>query len=138
MRNEPRFVFDTNVLVSAVLFSRSKPRLAWNLARRKGVVLVSAEAEAELRAVLDRPKFEAYVARPEIELFLREFSEQTRHVMITERIALCRDPKDDKFLELAAAGAADWLVTGDRDLLALDPFRGTAIVSPADLLDRLR
>ena len=137
MRIEPRFVFDTNVLVSAVLFARSKPRLAWNLARRTGVILASAETGNELRDVLGRPKIEAYVARREIDLFLREFVAQTRRAAIIERITLCRDPKDDKFLELAAAGAADWLVTGDRDLLALDPFRTTAIVSPAGLLDRL-
>ncbi|HUN50958.1 MAG TPA: putative toxin-antitoxin system toxin component, PIN family [Candidatus Sulfotelmatobacter sp.] len=49
----------------------------------------------------------------------------------TERIAACRDPTDDRFLELAAGGNADFIVTGDSDLLALDPFRGIPIVAPA-------
>ena len=50
---------------------------------------------------------------------------------ITDRITGCRDPKDDKFLELAVNGHADLIVTGDRDLLALNPFRGIPIVTPA-------
>ncbi len=52
-------------------------------------------------------------------------------VTITERIAACRDPKDDKFLELAVNGCADLILTGDNDLLVLHPFREIAIVAPA-------
>ena len=52
-------------------------------------------------------------------------------VQITERIVACRDPKDDKFLELAATGRADVIVSGDADLLALGPFRGILIVDAA-------
>ncbi len=52
-------------------------------------------------------------------------------VTITERIAACRDPTDDKFLELAVNGYADLIVSGDGDLLALNPFRDIPIVTPA-------
>lgn len=52
-------------------------------------------------------------------------------VSITERIGACRDPKDDKFLELAVNGHADLIVSGDTDLLTLNPFRGIQIVTPA-------
>lgn len=52
-------------------------------------------------------------------------------VLIAERIVACRDPKDDKFLELAVNGRAHLVVVGDADLLALDPFRGIPIVTPA-------
>jgi uncharacterized protein len=55
-------------------------------------------------------------------------------VPITQRVELCRDPRDDKFLELALAGWADFLLTGDADLLTLHPFRGTAILTPAAYL----
>ena len=51
-------------------------------------------------------------------------------VTITERIAVCRDPTDDRFLELAVNGRADIIVTGDLDLLVWDPFRGIPIVTP--------
>ena len=51
--------------------------------------------------------------------------------MITERIVACRDPTDDKFLELAVSGNADLILSGDKDLLTLHPFRGIPIVTPA-------
>ena len=52
-------------------------------------------------------------------------------IAIEERIAACRDPTDDKFLELAVNGKADLIVTGDADLLVLNPFRDIPIVAPA-------
>ena len=55
-------------------------------------------------------------------------------VDITEPVAACRDPDDDKFLELAVNGSATCVVTGDADLLALHPFRGIPILTPADFL----
>jgi predicted nucleic acid-binding protein len=53
-----------------------------------------------------------------------------------QHVRASRDPKDDKFLEAAVNGRASVLVTGDRDLLDLNPFRGVAIVTPADYLTR--
>jgi len=58
------------------------------------------------------------------------------HVEIRERIRICRDPSDDKFLEAAVNGGADLLLTGDADLLALNPFRGTRIMTPGEYLGR--
>jgi putative PIN family toxin of toxin-antitoxin system len=52
-------------------------------------------------------------------------------VTITERVAVCRDPKDDKFLELALNGRADLIISGDADLLVLDQFRNIPIIDPA-------
>jgi predicted nucleic acid-binding protein len=57
-----------------------------------------------------------------------------RAVTITERIVACRDPTDDKFLELAINGHADLIVSGDADLLALNPFRHIPIIPPADFV----
>ena len=53
---------------------------------------------------------------------------------MTAEVSACRDPKDDKFLELALSGAATHLISGDDDLLALHPFRGVAILSPHDFV----
>ena len=52
-------------------------------------------------------------------------------VTITERVVACRDPTDDKFLELAVNGQADLILSGDADLFVLNPFRGISIVNPA-------
>ena len=134
MSVRPRLVFDANVLVSALMLSQSKPRLAWDLARRTGVILASHETLEELDSVLRRPKLAAYVAGSERVAFLDELARVVDLVQVSERLSLCRDPRDDKFLELAYAGRADLLLTGDADLLAHHPFRGTAIVTPAAYL----
>jgi uncharacterized protein len=134
MSVRPRLVFDTNVLVSAMMLPQSKPRLAWNLARRTGVVLASHETLEELDSVLRRPKLARYIATSERIAFLDELARVVDLVQVTQRLSLCRDPRDDKFLELAYAGRANLLLTGDADLLVLHPFRGTAIVTPAAYL----
>ena len=118
MRIEPRFVFDTNVLVSALIFPGSVPERAFRAAFEQGVILTSTATLEELTRVVRRPKLRAYVEEGERELFVRRFTGAARMITIVERVTLCRNPKDDKFLEL-------------------DPFRTTAIVSPAGLLDRL-
>jgi uncharacterized protein len=137
MGDRPRFVFDTNVIVSALAFPSSKPRQAFDLAERTGVILISAETLDELVATLRRPKLAAYITPAEREAFLHALSETVQPVAVTERVSLCRDPRDDKFLELAAAGRASHLVTGDADLLTIGRFGSTLILPPADLLTLL-
>lgn len=137
MRSNPRCVFDTNVLISALLFNHSKPAQAFFAALRTGEVLVSADAILELNDVLGRKKFERYVTEEERERFLRSLLREARLVEIHEEIRACRDPKDDKFLELAVNGEADCIVSGDDDLLMLDPFRGIEIFTPSGFLDAL-
>jgi uncharacterized protein len=97
---------------------------------RRGVLLKSRSTEAELMEVIDRPQLARLIA-PAAREYLVELMASAEMVPIAERIAVCRDPKDDKFLELAVNGKADLIVTGDADLLVLNPFRGIAIVVPA-------
>jgi putative PIN family toxin of toxin-antitoxin system len=99
-----------------------------------GELLVSDATLAELEEVLRRPKFDRYVSRALRERFLTTLPEFATHVAIVERIDACRDPHDDKILEAAINGRADFLVTGDRALLAMTTFRSVAIVSPTDYL----
>jgi putative PIN family toxin of toxin-antitoxin system len=133
MTRSERFVLDTNVLISALAFPGSTPRKAFDLAIAQGAILASDETLLELHRTLRRPKLARYFSRAEQDAFLAMFASEATIVEVTERISLCRDPRDDRFLELAAAGGASHLVTGDRDLLALDPFRDTRIVTPAAL-----
>lgn len=134
MRLEERFVLDTNVVVSALCFPRSKPRLAFDLAFDAGTILASRDTLNELLHVLRRPKLAAYVTLSEREAFLHAFSQEIELVEPNERITICRDPRDNQFLELSAAGRADYLITGDGDLLTLGSFRATAIMAPAVFL----
>ena len=122
MRSNPRCVFDTNVLVSALLFDQSTPAQAFFAALHSGEILVSADVIMELNDVLGREKFNRYVSEAERERFLRSLLREARLVEIREKVRVCRDPKDDKFLELAVNGGADCIVSGDDDVLMLGPL----------------
>ncbi len=125
-----RCVFDSNVLVSALLLPDSKPRHALELALQKGRVLLSYATLAELYEVLGRKKFLRYLDEEDIRNFLAALTREAEWVEVDVRIVACRDPKDDKFLELAVSGHATHIVTGDSDLLALNPFKGIEILPP--------
>ena len=88
----------------------------------------------ELNDVLGREKFNRYLTEAERERFLRSLLREARLIEIREKVQACRDPKDDKFLELAVNGGADYIVSGDEDLLVLDPFRGIPILTPDNFL----
>ncbi|MDE2779105.1 MAG: putative toxin-antitoxin system toxin component, PIN family [Chloroflexota bacterium] len=130
MRNKLRVVVDTNVLVSAALFSSSLPGQALSHAINHGCLLMSANTASELRTVLFRPRLSRYLHSEEATEFLASVLRYAEPVEITVSIAICRDPKDDKFLELAVSGQASHIVSGDQDILALHPFRGIPVMSP--------
>ena len=131
-----RFVFDTNAIVSAMLLSKSKPRRAFDKAKQYGTLLVSDEVIEELNDVLRRDDFEKYVTEALRVEFLAALLRDAELVEITEHIKECRDPRDDKFLSLAVSGKADCIVSGDKDLLVLDPFRKIPIIPPARFLEQ--
>jgi putative PIN family toxin of toxin-antitoxin system len=125
-----RVVVDTNVLVSAALKQKSMPGMAALLVERRGGLLKSLATEQQLFEVVARPYFDALID-PDTRAWLKRLMGAAELVAISERIAACRDPTDDKFLELAINGRADLIVSGDGDLLALNPFRDIPIVTPA-------
>ena len=136
MRNRERIVTDTNVLVSRLLAAQSVPGLAVREARRNGMLLVSEATMNELAEVLARPRFDRYVSVENRKQFLRELGRRSEFVPIVCSVRECRDPKDDKFLEVALNGRANRIITGDADLLVLDPWRDVAVLSPTDYLKR--
>ncbi len=130
-----RVVFDTGVVVSALLFSqRPATRLRSHWQSRRSTILVSAATVEELLRVLAYPKFG--LAAKDIEALLGEYLPFTTPVHVPRRrrtsVPVCRNPEDQKFLDLAAAGKAEILISGDRDLLALAgkaPFAIETIVT---------
>ncbi len=132
MPTELYFVFDTNVIVSALLLKNSVSRQAFDKAFQEGKIIISGATVNELNEVLKRKKFEKYVTEEERIQFLTTLVRQARLVEVTETITECRDPKDDKFLELAVSGNAVCIVSGDKDLLDLPPFRRISIVPPRE------
>jgi uncharacterized protein len=131
-----RFVLDTNVLISALLFKTSVPFLAIELAEKQGIILYSEATLNELEQVLNRKKFNKYLSLEDRQLFLLKFISSSQLVSITENITVCRDEKDNKFLELAVSGNANVIVTGDLDLLVLSPFQAVEILTPDMFIDR--
>jgi uncharacterized protein len=131
-----RVVIDTSALVSRLLFPASIPAQAVSHALTESRLLASDATLMELATVLGRPKFNAYITIEERQQFLRLFGRVAERVPIVRRVRACRHPNDDKFLELAIGGEARLIITGDADLLVLDPFQGIDIISPADYLSR--
>lgn len=129
-----RVVFDTNVIVSAMLFTSSVPRESIEIASSRGTILFSEALADELNIVLNQDRFDRYLSRRQRERFLELLVRESEFVEITESVQVCRDPKDDRILELAVNGDAAYIVTGDADLLVLNPFRGIEILRPADFL----
>jgi uncharacterized protein len=130
-----RIVIDTNVYVSRFIRPASVPGLAVVKAVRQDQTLISMPIWEELRMVLQRPKFARFIGPGLLEPYLNDVWMAVQPIAISSPIRACRDPRDDKFLEVAVHGMADLIVTGDADLLALNPFRGIAILSPAAYLE---
>ena len=132
-----RYVFDANVIVSALLFNDSVPGQAFFRALDRGVLLLSPQLVEELRDVLGRDKFDAYLAREDRERLLAGLIQDAELIVPSVRLQACRDPDDDMVLELAVSSGALVIVTGDKDLLVLHPFRGIQILKPAQFLTLL-
>lgn len=131
-----RVVVDTNVLISAVLRPTGYPRRTVDAIRdNRGSLLFCNETFEELRTRIRRPKFDRYIGMALRDEYLRQLVVVSEWVSITNSRLGCRDPDDDKLLETAIAGEANCLVTGDRDLLIMSPFRGIPILTPAQFLD---
>ena len=134
-----RPVLDTNILFSALVLiagSLTWLRRAW----QSGTVrrLASRDTTAELIRVLRYPKFR--LTREEREDLLDDYLPRCETVLVPASIEVpaCRDPFDRPFLELALAGGADALLTGDKDLLELAGSFPVAILAPAEYRRRLR
>jgi len=125
-----RVVVDTNVFVSAALKESSWPGAVVRWLDRFGGLLKTSVTAQEVFEILERPRIAEDIV-PLLAARLHRIFAAAELVMINERVTECRDPKDDKFLELAVNGHADVIVSGDADLLVLDAFRGIPIITPA-------
>ena len=134
-----RVVLDTSTLVGAILLPRSVPRQAFMQALARATLCASPATLAELERVLLRKKFDRYLDRDSrLDFFLR-YRNQVLLFPVTEaaETALpqaCRDPRDNKFLALAAHCSADVLVSSDDYLLVLNPWQDIPILTPAQFL----
>ena len=131
-----RLVLDSNVLVSALLNRGSVPRRVTDHAMEEMTPLFSFGTLAELLSVLHRKAAQGRILEEEKDEFVKRLKEVAELVRIKEEVEICRDPDDEKFLDVALAGEADAIVTGDKDLLELNPFRGIPIITPREFLEK--
>jgi putative PIN family toxin of toxin-antitoxin system len=128
----PRVVYDTNVVVSALLKEKSHPGFLVGLALSGRVLpCLSRFVLDEYEAVLKRPKFD-FDTRT-VDRFLRDLRKVALIVDPTQRITAALDEADNRFLECAHTTRAKYLVTGNRKHFPFASFRETQIVSPAEL-----
>lgn len=137
-----RTVFDTNTLVSAALRIDSVPRRALVRALAESEVCASPQTLAELERVFKRRRFDRYLPLDVRMKFLSVIRSQARIFPVSEADLkavkpACRNVNDNMFLALAAVAGAQVIISGDQDLLVLNPWRGIEIRTPAEFLVHL-
>jgi len=128
-----RIIIDTNLWIS-FLITKDFTKLDEIIFTRKGILVFSQELLHEFLAVARRPKFRRFFSAADIEDILETIDEYADFVKVQSKLEVCRDPKDNFLLSLSIDGQADFLLTGDKDLLDLTKFGETKIISISDFL----
>ncbi|MGA9135777.1 MAG: putative toxin-antitoxin system toxin component, PIN family [Candidatus Sulfotelmatobacter sp.] len=131
-----RAVIDTNLWIS-FLFGKKVADLLTLIQNGKVEVVTDARQIAEIEEVLSRPKIKKIIGPQRLATMLRFIHRKAKLITAKRRIKACRDPNDDYLLEIAVEAKAAFLVSGDSDLLELDPFRSVRIVSYRDFKELL-
>ena len=135
-----RAVVDTGVLVSALIHRQGTTGEVLRALREgRFTAIYSTDILVEIIDVLGRPtlRVKYHIELDEISIVINLIRLRGDLVIPARKVTMCRDPKDDKFLEAALAGGADCIVSGDGDLLNLTSFENIPILRPAEFLARL-
>ena len=132
-----RLVIDTNVLISAAFLQESVPARLLRRVLQNGRIVFSQATFTELESRLWRPKFDRYVSMENRRLLLHDLSSVADWAEPALASRHSRDADDDKFVHLALASGAAWLISGDRDLLDLKRVESVRVLSPASALRSL-
>ncbi len=128
MKKKNRIIFDTNIWIS-FLISKSLGDLDKLILNGKIVLLFSHESMTEFIDVTSREKLKPFFKEEDIASLIDLIEEYGEIVTVKSNVQVCRDKKDNFLLALAKDGKADYLVSGDKDLLVLESFEKTKIVS---------
>ena len=124
-----KIVVDTNLWISFLISLPTEQRLRRLLLSGKIDILFSQELFEELETTASKRKFRRYFDTSHLEMFLQMLIEIVEIVDVHSDVEICRDPRDNFLLALAMDGDADYLMTGDHDLLTLKKFGKTRIVT---------
>lgn len=128
-----RVILDTNLWVS-YLITKTFIDLDDLVINHQIKFLFSPESISEFIEVADRPKFKKHFSQRDVFNLLVYMDKFGEMVDVSAKVEICRDKKDNFWLSLAWDGKADYLVTGDNDLLVLKSFRGTEILTFQEFL----
>ena len=131
-----KIILDTNIWIS-FLISNDFNRIENLLEKNIITLLYSERLIIEIDNVINRPKFRKYFSKESIKLLFELIDKQGLLISIESKIMLCRDEKDNFLLDLAIDGKADYLITGDKDLLILKKIENTEIITITDFISRL-
>jgi putative PIN family toxin of toxin-antitoxin system len=127
-----RLVVDTNILISSLISVGMMEVMRRILARH--VLVMSHGRLAEFARVMMRPKLKGRILPAALDELARSLAVHGELVNVASVVELCRDPDDDQLLALCKDGRADFLITGDKDLLILKRFHRTRIITATEFL----
>ena len=133
MQKKVRIIIDTNLWIS-FLITKDFAKLDQIIFSRLGILIFSQELLTEFLEVARRPKFRRFFSLADIEEILETINEYAAFVKVYTKVEVCRDLKDNFLLSLAIDGNADFLLTGDKDLLIQRRFGETTIITISDFL----
>ncbi|MBV6440786.1 MAG: putative toxin-antitoxin system toxin component, PIN family [Haliscomenobacteraceae bacterium CHB4] len=124
-----RILLDTNLWVAALISASMRNRIERIIADDRLDILADAELMAELEEVCARPKFAHLLSPAQIADFLQILHDRLTFIETKSQVQVCRDPDDDFLFAICLDGQAEYLLTGDNDLLALRAFEKTRILT---------
>jgi len=132
-------VIDTNIFISAALSPNGTAYQAFAKAINNFTVVQNEETYQEIAQRIYKSKFDKYISDERKKLFLNMIKNKSYFIKKKSQITICRDPDDNKFLELALDSNAEFLMTGDKDLLSLKSLLEykNLIISPSDFLVKI-
>ncbi|HUH34026.1 MAG TPA: putative toxin-antitoxin system toxin component, PIN family [Daejeonella sp.] len=132
-----RLIIDTNLWISLII-SRKLNRLDPLLYSHNARLLFSIELIQEIEMTIAKPKLEKYFQNEALSEMLTVFEPFIDLISVKSKVNLCRGPKDDFLLALAKDGKADYLITGDKDLLSIGRFEQTSILTISEFLVKIK
>jgi putative PIN family toxin of toxin-antitoxin system len=137
LKNKIKVIFDVNIWVSAFISSNMEKQVQAIILQDEVEVIACSELLEELKQTLQRSKFKKYLSTERMLLAIELVEQSSTFINLKSVVELCRDHKDDYLLALAKDAQADFLLTGDKDLLVLNPFEQTQIIKLAEYFEQV-
>jgi putative PIN family toxin of toxin-antitoxin system len=128
-----KIVIDTNLLISYIIRGGNSP-LSTVIKNENHIILASSELIEEYISVLKRPKFQRYFDIVNVDDIMNGFIKLLTLVQVDSTVKLCRDPNDDFIIQLAISGNSDFLITGDKDILALERIGNCRFITISEFI----